>query len=264
MTADVTIAGARLTAHPLRAAVLGEVHARPFTPIETPRRVLHFAFETTAERGEADRAALVVVLRRRARLRRAAAGRQASSRGVRRDRAALGAAFGIHHLHLGASVRAPARAPFHPPAATLAGPMGLVPQPGPGAGRDRPASARRTSAIAPERLFDRASLAAAENSDGTALYATDFQQRSSRLRAHPDRRPRARAGARGRADPARAGDRDLSHARAARAARGAAARPSVRRIETRLAEVTAATRGAQGLGGEPAPARRADRACRRA
>src|SRR3954451_12910396 len=61
MTSDVTIGGngARLTAHPLRAAVLGEVHARPFTPIETPRRVLHFAFETTAERGEADRAALI-------------------------------------------------------------------------------------------------------------------------------------------------------------------------------------------------------------
>src|SRR6266487_5588986 len=60
MTSDVTIGGngARLTAHPLRAAVLGEVHARPFTPIETPRRVLHFAFETTPERGEADRAAL--------------------------------------------------------------------------------------------------------------------------------------------------------------------------------------------------------------
>jgi Protein of unknown function (DUF3422) len=28
---------------------------------------------------------------------------------------------------------------------------------------------------APERLFDRASLAVAENSDGTAVYATDFQ-----------------------------------------------------------------------------------------
>src|SRR3954452_21137414 len=60
MTSDVTIGGngARLAAHPLRAAVLGEVHARPFTPIETPRRVLHFAFETTTERGEADRTAL--------------------------------------------------------------------------------------------------------------------------------------------------------------------------------------------------------------
>src|SRR5215208_1869780 len=51
--------GARLVAHPLRAIVLGEVHARPFTPLATPRRILHFAFETTAERGEADRSALI-------------------------------------------------------------------------------------------------------------------------------------------------------------------------------------------------------------
>jgi len=58
MSAEIAIGGERLAAHRLRAAVLGEVHARPFTPIETPRRVLHFAFETTAERGEADRAAL--------------------------------------------------------------------------------------------------------------------------------------------------------------------------------------------------------------
>src|SRR2546423_14848103 len=56
---DVTIGTERLAAHPLRAAVLGEVHARPFTPIETPRRVLHFAFDTTGERADADRAALV-------------------------------------------------------------------------------------------------------------------------------------------------------------------------------------------------------------
>src|SRR4029077_14013336 len=66
MTADVTIAGdTRLEAHPLRAAVLGELHARPFTPIETPRRVLHFAFDTSGERGEADRAALVDFCARR-------------------------------------------------------------------------------------------------------------------------------------------------------------------------------------------------------
>ena len=35
---DVTLGdGAKLSAHGLRAAVLGEVHARPFTPMETPR-----------------------------------------------------------------------------------------------------------------------------------------------------------------------------------------------------------------------------------
>src|SRR5688500_4261211 len=50
--------GARLLAHPLRAAILGEIHARPFTPIETPRRILHFAFETGPESALADREAL--------------------------------------------------------------------------------------------------------------------------------------------------------------------------------------------------------------
>src|SRR3954464_15613578 len=59
MTADVTIGTERLAAHPLRAAVLGDGHARPFTPIDTPRRVLHSAFETTGARGEADRLALI-------------------------------------------------------------------------------------------------------------------------------------------------------------------------------------------------------------
>ncbi|MCG6121241.1 MAG: DUF3422 domain-containing protein [Microvirga sp.] len=33
-------------AHPLRGRVLAELHARPFTPIDAPRRILHFAFMT--------------------------------------------------------------------------------------------------------------------------------------------------------------------------------------------------------------------------
>src|SRR5581483_3384338 len=61
MSVEVSIGngdGARLSPHPLRAAILGEVHARPFTSIETPRRVLHFAFDTAGEPAQADRAAL--------------------------------------------------------------------------------------------------------------------------------------------------------------------------------------------------------------
>jgi hypothetical protein len=48
MSAEVLIGdgeAARLVPHPLRAAILGEVHARPFTPISVPSRVIHFAFE---------------------------------------------------------------------------------------------------------------------------------------------------------------------------------------------------------------------------
>jgi hypothetical protein len=50
MGTDVLVGGSggeQLVSHPLRAAILGEVHARPFTPVEAPCRVLHFAFDTS-------------------------------------------------------------------------------------------------------------------------------------------------------------------------------------------------------------------------
>ena len=66
MTGEVTIkGGARLNPHPLRAAILGEVHARPFTAITTPRRLIHFAFATPGEAGRNDRAALAAFCARR-------------------------------------------------------------------------------------------------------------------------------------------------------------------------------------------------------
>ncbi|NBN79048.1 DUF3422 family protein [Microvirga tunisiensis] len=42
--------------HPLRAAVLGEIHARPFRPLESPRLVLHFAFTVDPDGARQDRA----------------------------------------------------------------------------------------------------------------------------------------------------------------------------------------------------------------
>ena len=54
--------------------------------------------------------------------------------------------------------------------------MRLVPQPGPLlVAVDLQLLAEDDPRTAPERLFDRASLAVAENSDGAAVYATDFQ-----------------------------------------------------------------------------------------
>jgi uncharacterized membrane-anchored protein len=243
MTADVIIAGERLIAHPLRAAVLGEVHARPFTPIETPRRVLHFAFETTGERGEADRTALVSFC--------ASRGLAAPQPADKHHRVVFGATALRWEQHSEFTtytweLPSEAEGPFHPPAATLSGPMGLVPQPGPvlvAIDLHLIADAK----IAPERLFDRASLAAAENSDGTALYATDFQ-------SDPAGFVRILIADRG-LGPERAGAltqrvleietyRTLALLGLPEAQRLA---PSVRRVEMRLAEVTAATRGAQGL-----------------
>ena len=127
MTSDVTIGGngARLTAHPLRAAVLGEVHARPFTPIETPRRVLHFAFETTAERGEADRAALTEFCATR--------GLVTPLASSKHHRVVFGGTalrweqhseFTTYTWELPAET--PGAGPFHPSAATLAVPMSLA------------------------------------------------------------------------------------------------------------------------------------------
>jgi uncharacterized membrane-anchored protein len=62
MSAGVLIGdgeAARLVSHPLRAAILGEVHARPFTPLSVPSRVIHFGFDTSSTRAQADRANLV-------------------------------------------------------------------------------------------------------------------------------------------------------------------------------------------------------------
>lgn len=41
--------------HPARQRVLGELHARPFTPLAVGRRLLHFAFQVTPQEAEDDR-----------------------------------------------------------------------------------------------------------------------------------------------------------------------------------------------------------------
>jgi len=185
MSADVSIGDgdARLKAHALRAAVLGEVHARPFTPIDTPRRVLLFAFETTAERGEADREALSEFC----------VGRDipAPKPGSRHHRAALGATvlrWEQHSEFTTYTWELPNEGllPFHPAASALAHPMGLLPQPGPllvaidlhligSSSANAAAGSVATLAADVTRLFDPASLAVAETGDGAALYASDFQ-----------------------------------------------------------------------------------------
>jgi uncharacterized membrane-anchored protein len=174
MTADVTINdGARLSPHPLRAAVLGEVHARPFTPIETPRRILHFAFDTAGEAAKRDRAALADFCRRR--------GLEPLQEAAKHHRVVLGGTTLRWEQHSEFTtytweMAAPDSAPFHPAAAALAAPMASLPQPGPLlVALDLHLMAETEKTIAPGPLFDRASLAVAENAEGDALFATDFQ-----------------------------------------------------------------------------------------
>jgi uncharacterized membrane-anchored protein len=173
--------GARLEAHPLRAAVLGEVHARPFTPVKTPRRILHFAFETAAERAEADRAALVAFCTQRRLTPPKPYDRQHhvvfGSTGLRWEQHSE---FTTYTWELPSGGFPGDAVPFHPAAVTLASPMGLLPQPGPLlVAVDLHLVAKSAAGAAPDkladRLFEAASLAAAETGDGAALYATDFQ-----------------------------------------------------------------------------------------
>ena len=175
MTAEVTISdGARLTPHALRAAVLGEVHARPFTAIETPRRILHFAFDTAGEGATLDRAALADFCARR--------GLEPLKEGAKHHRVTLGGATLRWEQHSEFTtytweLPSESAAPFHPAASSLAAPMASLPQPGPllVALDLHLLMDNKKKKIAIEKLFDRASLAVAENSDGNALFATDFQ-----------------------------------------------------------------------------------------
>src|SRR5262249_36207033 len=131
VSAEITIEGgaARLEPHPLRAAVLGELHARPFTPIETPRRALHFAFDTSGERGEADRAALIDFCTRRGLLPpKPPDTHPLVPFGGPALRWEQHSEFTTYPWELPAE---PGGTPFHPAASTLAAPMALLPQPGP-------------------------------------------------------------------------------------------------------------------------------------
>ena len=47
--------------HESRSAILAELHARPFLPVEAPRRVYHFAFATNDAEVRADRRALLAL-----------------------------------------------------------------------------------------------------------------------------------------------------------------------------------------------------------
>ncbi|HRN99934.1 MAG TPA: DUF3422 domain-containing protein, partial [Nitrobacter sp.] len=177
MSAEVSIGdaeAARLAPHPLRNAILGELHARPFTALTVPARILHFAFDTAGERGHADRVNLAKFCEAR--------GLPVPTFSERHYRVAFGTTalrWEQHSEFTTYTWELPSPAggiPFHPPAAALATPMQLVPQPGPLlVAIDMHVLADGPAVQPPERLFERTSLALAENNDGAAIYATDFQ-----------------------------------------------------------------------------------------
>jgi uncharacterized membrane-anchored protein len=60
----MTAVGRPLQDHELRAAILAELHARPFAPMATPRRVYHFAFATNDEEARSDAAEILRLMRK--------------------------------------------------------------------------------------------------------------------------------------------------------------------------------------------------------
>ena len=246
MTAEVTIGdGARLEAHPLRAAILSEVHARPFTPIETPRRVLHFAFATAGEAAKRDRAALADFC--------AGRGLTPLKDGAKQHRVELSGTVLRWEQHSEFTtytweLASQGDVPFHPAASSLAAPMAALPQPGPVlVALDLHLMAEKEKKVSLEQLFDRASLAVAENAEGDALFATDFQADTAgfvRILVIDRALSRGRAGALVQRLIEVETYRTLALLGLPEAQRLA---PSINRIEARLAEVTDEMRHAEKL-----------------
>lgn len=166
--------GSWLTPHPLRTVILGEVHARPSHAITVPARVLQFGFDTSGPRALADRTQLVALCEAR--------GLTPPLPHDKHYRISLGGTilrweqhseFTTYTWEIPVDPAAPA---FHPPAASLAAPMRLVPQPGPLlVAIDLnvvPDPENRSDLFA---MFDPIGLAIAETADGNGVYATDFQ-----------------------------------------------------------------------------------------
>jgi uncharacterized membrane-anchored protein len=166
-----------LQPHPLRAAVLGELHARPFAPVATPARILHVAFIVDREQALADRAAFKALC--------AARGQPGPASGAKQHRVSFGGAtlrwerhaeFTTYTWELPAEDIVEGGLPFHPASASLAATLAEVPQPGPLlVAVDLHLVTDTADALPLDRLFDRASLARSDVEDGMAEIATDFQ-----------------------------------------------------------------------------------------
>lgn len=168
---DNRVLGLRLAPHRLRATVLHEVHARPFHPMPTPHRLLHFGFTTDAAQAAADRLGLAAFC--------TAHGAAPPGEGVKHHRVNLGEValrWEQHSEFTTYTWEVPAD-PARPFARLSAAPHALIaalPQPGlllVAADLHLLAEADVPALAA---LFDPPSLAASLVDDGAAIVATDF------------------------------------------------------------------------------------------
>lgn len=158
--------------HPWRGLVLGEVHARPFHPLPTPRRVLHFAFLTNSEQAASDTAALAAYCAER--------GVSGPTIGVKHHRAVFADTVLRWEQHSEFTTytwetNGRDQPPFEPPAAVLAHAMRGLPQPGPHVVSVDLHLVAEESGAQLDQVFDPGSLAVSSVDGGQALAATDFR-----------------------------------------------------------------------------------------
>jgi uncharacterized membrane-anchored protein len=159
-----------LTPHPLRAQVLAELHARPFTPIATPSRLLRFGFTADAGAASAATAALMALCEQRGIAPPAAEARHFST-----DLAEGHLRFERHNEFVTYTWEFPAGSDaFQPPAEVLGRAMALVPQPGPLIVAIDIHIVRADRAPDFAAAFSGANVVASEVEDERALIATDF------------------------------------------------------------------------------------------
>lgn len=160
-----------LEPHPLRGAVLGEVHARPFAAISPPLRILHFAFMTDAELAARDRAAFGEFV--------AARGHRGPDAASKHYRVAFAdsavrweqhAEFTTYTWELASHDKTP----FARPGGDLQKAMLQLPQPGPLMVSADLHLLTEAGGGEWQKVFDPAGLVAFETEAGDALAATDF------------------------------------------------------------------------------------------
>ncbi|WP_046865731.1 DUF3422 family protein [Microvirga massiliensis] len=161
--------------HSLRPRVMAELHARPFSPVTTPKRILHYAFATDAKSAANDRQALSAFC-----IERGLSGPEADTK---QARIVLPEAVLRWESHTEFTTYTwefasedPLPQPFEPAADRLSGVMRLVPQPGPLlVAIDLHLVPESSAPAGAQACFGDKVVALSEVENGAAIVATDFK-----------------------------------------------------------------------------------------
>jgi uncharacterized membrane-anchored protein len=158
--------------HQLRGQVLREVHARPYSAIEAPRRVFHFAFMTDTELADRDRTALTSFCESNGQR-----GPDLNSKHHKMELANCTLRWEQHTEFTTYSwgFKSTDKTPFDSTPTKYMQIMSLLPQPGPHLVSIDLHYTNGRSLTSWRNVFDVSSLAACHTLEGNAIAATDFK-----------------------------------------------------------------------------------------